>query len=613
MTADSRATGAGATAGKALAIAAGAVVALWPAVHGGWLWDDDLEVLHNPLIRDAAGWWKPWITPAGMDYFPLKDTLHWLQWQLWGDAVVGYHLSNLGLHLLAALLLWRLLGKLGVRQGWIGGLLFAIHPVAVESVAWISEFKNTASLPPLLFSLCAWVDYDDRRKASDLFWSLAWFVAAMLCKTSVVMLPFVLLLLAWWRRRRIGWADLRATAPFFAVSLALGLVTLKFQGHRAMGDAAPAAALAERITQAGWSILAYARACVLPFQLSPVYEPFHTMLPAFIPWAVVAATLTGFWFFRAGWGRHALLGAGWFLLNLVPVLGLVPLSYLRVAPRADHFVYISLAGITALAGAAFAAGWEASWGRPPLRRLALTLAGATVVVAFILVSRGHAAIFRDESVLWRETVARSPDAWLARNNLGKVLMGEGSPQLAREQFEAALRLGPVSAEVHTNLGNALDEMAQPAAAQDQYRAALQIDPAFVGAHYGLGRSLLRAGRPAEAGVELQKAVSLDPAHAAAHNNLGLALAQLGHAREAIVEYERALQLDPRLPEAYLNLGNTHFRSGQIDEAVTQYRKALEINPSYGAAHRNLSAALRALGQEAEARAEAEAARKLGVP
>jgi len=585
----------------------------WPALRGGWLWDDDLEIVRSPFIRAAGGWWKPWVSPAGMDYFPLKDTLHWFQWRLWGDAVLGYHVSNVCLHLLSALLLWRLLDKLGAPQAWLGGLLFAVHPVAVESVAWISEFKNTASFPPLLLGLGAWVDYDERRRPRDLWLALAWFVVAMLCKTSVVMLPFFLLLLAWWRRRRIGLSDLLAAAPFFAVSLVLGLVTLRFQGHRAMIDAGPAAGFIARFDQAGWNLLFYLRTFLWPVRLSPIYEPFQATLPGLVPWLFVAAALVGCWLCRAGWGRHALLGGGWFVLNLIPILGLVPLSYLRVAPRADHFAYLSLAGITALAGAGFAAAWDAVSSQLRVRRLILALAGTMLVVAFAVLSRAHAAIFRDESVLWHEAVARSPNAWLAHNNLGRVLMGEGSPSLAREQFEAALRLGPDSAEVQTNLGNALEALNLAPAAQAHYEAAVKIDPAFAGAHYGLGRSLLRSGHPAEAAAELQRTVTLDPSHAFAHNNLGLALAQLGHLPDALVEYQKALQLNPRLPEVYLNLGNAHARAGEVEAAIAEYRKALELDPRYAAAQLNLAATLHALGRDPESQAEAHAARNAGGP
>ena len=291
------------------------------------------------------------------------------------------------------------------------------------------------------------------------------------------------------------------------------------------------------------------------------------------------AALGACWSRRATWGRHALLGGGWFLLNLVPILGVVPLSYLRVAPRADHFVYLSLVGVTALAGAIFAAIWDARPNSSSVRRVVLALTVGAVVVVLAFLSRTHATVFRDEASLWREAVVRSPDAWLAHNNLGKVLMGVGSPQLAREQFEAALRLGPDSAEVHTNLANALEEMNLVSAAQEHYNAAVKIAPAFAGAHYGLGRLLLRTRQP-EALAELQRAhCTRCPTTRPPITISAWLWAQVGQPARAISEYQQALRLDPRLPEAYLNLGNAEFRAGQVEDAVQQYRKALQINPA----------------------------------
>lgn len=591
----------------AFTIAAAATWCFWPAQHGGWLWDDDLEVANNPLLRDPAGWWKAWVAPAGMDYFPLKDTLHWLQWRMWGDAVVGYHLTSLALHILSAWLLWQVLAKLGARHAWLGGLLFAIHPIAVESVAWIAEFKNTASLPLALLAMSAYVDYDSIGRRRDRWCALAWFAAAMLCKSTVAMLPCALLLFAWWRHGRIRPGDLRRTAPFFGVSLVLGLVTLWFQGHRAMGGTTVAAGFSTRLGQAGWNSLAYLRDCVFPHALAPVYEPGRTAVPALVAWLVIGFVLLLGWLRRAAWGRHALLGGGWFLLNLAPVLGIIPMSYLRVSPRADHLVYLSLVGVVGLIGAGFGTAWDSNRGPARIRRPILAALGLAAIVALALTSRDYAAFFRSDEALWREAVVRSPDAWLARNNLGRALLREGRAAEALAQFDQAVRLGPDSAEVRTNRGDALEQTGRTADAQAEYQAAAKLDPRFAGARYNLGRALLQSGHPAEAAAELRVAVGLDAGYAAAHNNLGLALARLGQWPEAMAEYREALRLKPELPEAHLNLGNACFRLNRIEEAIAEYRRALDQNPRFGAAHRNLAVALHALGRDDEARAEFSAA------
>lgn len=596
------------TAVRALIIAVIATWAYWPALRGGWLWDDRLELADNPLVRDAGGWWKAWLAPSGMDYFPLKGTLQWVQWHLWGADATGYHLSNLTLHVAGACLLWRLLSKLGARQAWLGGLIFAIHPAAVESVAWIAEFKNALSLPPLLLAMCSYVSFlDAPANRRNYFLAMAWFAAAMLCKTSVVMFPVFLLVYAWWRRGRIEGADLRAALPFLGVSLALGLVTVVFQWSRAMGPAGIPGGWGARWGQAGWCILAYLRACVFPVGLAPVYAPFSPALPAALPWAVIAAALALFWTRRNGWGRHALFVSGWFLLNLLPIVGLIPIAYLRVSPRADHLAYLSLAGVAAGAAAGFGAAWERVRAGGLACRAALAVPAVLAVVALGAGSRAYAAAFRDERALWSAAAGREPGAWLARNNLGRVLLNEGRAEEALAELGAAVRLEPSSAEVRANLGDALERSGRRTEALAQYREAVSIEPRFAGGHYDLGRALLESGRAEEAAGQFRAALGIDPEHAAAHNNLGLALARLGRLPEAMDEYRAALRISPGMPEAQLNLGNACFKLGRLEEAVDHYRAALRQDPRYAAAHSNLAAALQALGRMGEARSELEAA------
>lgn len=601
---------------RVLVILAAAAWVFWPALRGTWLWDDGLEVAKNPLVHGSGGWWKAWVAPYGMDYLPLKSTLQWIEWHLWGDHVFGYHVANLVLHVCGALLLWRLLEKLGARLPWIGGLLFAIHPMAVESVAWISEFKNTLSFPAILLAMSHYVDWDTDPSAPQgsrsYVLSLLWFGVAMLCKTSVVLFPLILLVFAWWRRGRIGMADLRAAAPFFAVSLALGLIALRFQWERAMGLPGTPGRWMPMWGQAGWSVLAYLRSCVFPMGLAPVYAPFHLSLPGALPWLVIGAVLAFFWTRRKGWGRHALLGSGWFLIHLIPVIGLVPIAYMRVSPRADHLAYLSLAAVAGGAAAVFGALWGRARAMPSMGRPVLALAAAAACLALAAGSRAYATLFRDEGAFWGAAAEREPGAWLARSNRGRILLEEGHPESARAELLEAARLEPASAEVRANLGAALDRLGRPDEAIGEYRRAVQLEPGFAGGHYDLGRALLLSGRTKEAADELRTALRIDPGYAAAHNNLGLALERLGRPDEAIGEFRAALRADPDLREAHLNIGNAFFRLGRAEDAVGEYRAALRQDPHYDAAHRNLAIALESLGRMDEARVEHEAAAAAGA-
>ncbi|HXQ81629.1 MAG TPA: tetratricopeptide repeat protein [Opitutaceae bacterium] len=639
----------------ALRIAAIVLATAWiyaPAIPGRWIWDDSEEVAANPALRDPAGLSGIWLAPSGPDYFPLKTTVQWVEWHLWGDRAAGYHLASVALHVLSALLLWRVLWKLGARPAWFGGLLFAVHPVAVESVAWISELKNTLSLPPLLLAMGAYADFDRDRRPRDLLLAGAWFAAAMLCKSSVAMFPLVLLLFAWWRRGRVGWRDLACTAPFFAVSLALGAVTLWFQEHRAIaGQDLGIGGFWTRCAAAGRALDFYLEKCILPVGLMPVYPRWNLAAPSpalFLPWIVLGALAAWMWRYRSGWGRHALFGAGFFALNLAPVLGFVPMAYLRISWVADHLAYIALAGAAGLA----AAGLGLWLGRAR-HAAAVWSVAAAAAAALALASRNYAGVFRDDETFWTYAAARNPEAWIAQNNLGLALYGRDLVPEAVSHYREALRLKPDFDAAHVNLGNALARSGRSpeaaaeyneairlrpdntdartdlgnlalaagryAEAADQYEAVLRIRPSdplvlrsCAEAHYRSGSALGNAGRVREAASEYEEALRLWPAFAQARANLGLALATEGRAPEAIAELEQVLRQRPDYAEAHAYLGVALSGAGRLTEAIGQYEEALRINPGAADVHYNLAVALRAAGRLPEAEAHFEAAARLGA-
>jgi tetratricopeptide (TPR) repeat protein len=569
-------------------IAAATLAVYWPACRGGWLWDDGLEIVENPLLRADTGWWKCWTAPAGLDYLPLKTSLQWLEWHAWGAWPLGYHAVNVFLHLLGACLLWRVLAQLGVKAAWWGGLLFAVHPAAVESVAWISEFKNVLALPPLLLAFSAYLEFEasDRSGRRALMAGAAWFAAALLCKGSAVMFPVCLLVYAWWRRGTLTRADVAGAMPFFLLSLVCGLVTVEFQWHRAMATVAVGGEWGAHIAQSGWTLLAYLCTAFFPVHLAPVYGPIERDWP-WLPWVLFAMGFAVCWSRRNGWGRHAGFAGAWFVLNLVPVLGFIPMAYLRVSPRADHLAYLALAGwaggMAAALGALYSRGasqgWSAAW----------KWAAAVCIAAFAWDARSYAGKFRSEDALWTYAAARQPDAWVARANFGKVLLGRGQFGPAEAEFAAAAGHQPQAAEVRANWGDALERLNRPADALAQYQESVRLDPRFAGGHYNLGRAWLQRGEISHAVSELRAAVALDPDYAAAHNNLGLALARAGDRSAAEAEFRAALKIAPVFPEAHLNLGNIYFRNSRPAEALAEYRAALRDDPGYLPARHNLEA------------------------
>ncbi|MBV8276489.1 MAG: hypothetical protein JO170_14680, partial [Verrucomicrobia bacterium] len=328
----------------------------WPAVHGDWLWDDNMLIRDNTRLRSFHGLYEIWFSASETDYWPLSWTLLWLEWHLWDDQTVGYHLASLGLHLISAFLIWRLLSKLGLRWGWVGGLLFVLHPLAVESVAWMSEIKNTLSLPLFLLSLEALIETDETNSPWAYGRSFLLYLAAMLAKTSVIALPFVFLLYCWWKRARIAWSDFRKIIPFLILAVILGLITLGLQHIHTPDTLADLAINSRgpltRLMGAGMAIFFYLGKFIWPVELLPIYPrwPIDSLsLLEFATIPLLALLFFGCWTQRHRWGRHALLGLGFFVLTLLPVLGFFKMSYLSISWVADHLAYLSLVGLIGLA------------------------------------------------------------------------------------------------------------------------------------------------------------------------------------------------------------------------------------------------------------------------
>jgi len=463
-----------------------------PTLTGDWQWDDTAYLTQNSTRQDPHGLGKIWLEPANfIEYYPIEASVQWLQWQLWHEATFGYHLTNIALHLLSALLLWRLFSQLGLRFAWLGAMLFALHPTAVESVAWISELKNTLSLPPFLLAMSAWLVYDVRGQRRDYLLALAFFLVAMLCKISMILFPAVILLYAWWKRGQVGGKDLKEVAPFLVVSLALGITNAAAADHytqfHGLANDVPLGGFLSRMACAGLTLGFYFLNCLWPVGLMPIYPHWVVNPPSllqFLPWVAFAGIFYGCWNARAGWGRDALLGLGFFTINLLPFLGFISISYMNFTWVMDHFLYLPIIGLIGLT----VAGLEVLADKLP-RLFARGLIGITVVVIFVLarVSHVYAEKFSDEETLWTYVLRQQPAAWIASDNLGNVLLRKGRVVQAMKLFEQALRANPRSALVHNNLGVALEQTGQIPQALQQYREALRISPGYPDAQHNLAR------------------------------------------------------------------------------------------------------------------------------
>jgi len=539
----------------ALLIFAGVLIYA-PVLHGAWLWDDNFLVRYNPLMAEAGGWWKFWFAPPGPEYLPLSSTLEWSIWRIFGDHTFPFHVVSLALHLASGFLLWRLLARLGLRLAWLGAFLFLVHPLAVESVAWISEVKNTLSLPLLIFSLLFWLNYDEHRRPVDYLAALLFFLAALLAKTSVVMLPFILLLHAWWQQGHVSREKWISIAPFFAVAAVLGLLTVFFQNRWAIGvEPIEAGGFPERAAGAGRAIFFYFGKFFWPVNLLPTYRPwtFDPLTPGeFLPWLGLAAAFGLLWRRRTtGWGRALCLGLGFFVLNLVPVLGFLTMSYMRIAWVADHFVYLPMIGLIGLV----VAGLDCALARLP-KFLLPALAGTLVLLIFTLAwqSCNYAENFRDQIALWSHTLQIFPDSWLAELNLGLSF-----------------------AEVH-DLPEALGHLNQ----------AVQMRSDYYGTHLALANVLAQLNRLDEAAQHYQIASRLHPESLEVHVNYGDVLLRQGDVRGAERQCALAVWFNPESTAAHYNYANVLLREGRIQDATLQYQLVLEIQPDFTPARDTLA-------------------------
>jgi tetratricopeptide (TPR) repeat protein len=571
-----------------------------PVLEGEWLFDDLQAVVYNPLVHRAGGLWTIWFAPPGPDYFPLKDSVQWLQWHLWGKATLGYHLTNIALHLVSAFLIWRLLTALGVRLAWLGGLLFALHPCTVESVAWMCELKNTLALPLLLAAMLAYLRFDREGDRLAYVGSAAAFLASLLCKTSGVMFPVVILLYAWWRHGRIRSKDWKSSLVFFAISIVLGLVTMFFQHNVPTGgEAIESLDPFSRLLCAGLIIAFYISKFFWPVDLDIVY--YRWSVPAATGWEILCLLLLALslgWLAtrRTAWARHALFGYLFFLINLVPVLGFVRMTWTKYSWVADHFLYLPLIGLIGLVTVGVGNLYE----RYAPARLYLSLAIGCAVVAMALASHSHAALFRKSVVLWQYNLSHNPTSWLGYNNLAVALAADGNAEGAIRQIQLSLRVNPHQPLAYINWGNALVQLGRIPDAIKIYQMAISLRSDSPLAQYQLGNALAQTGQWNEAIAHYQMALQLNPADAETHSDLADVFIQTGRIPEAIAEGQKAVDLDPDYSDGRYNLGIALGQAGRIPEAAEQFAAAARLSPDDPQIQYNWGMALLQEGKSAEA-------------
>ncbi len=598
-------------------------VAYLPALRGGFVWDDDSWTLRlSGLFQSASGLRWIWFQPTELQqYYPLTATTFWLDYQLWKFWTLPYHVENILLHVLAALLFWRLLVRLQLPGAWLAAALFALHPVMVESAAWITERKNVLSLSLYLASLLAyerfapWVTDDRRTEAragaraavpesaghlrhAAFYYGLALllFLGALLAKTTAFSLPAVILLLAWWQRGQIRWrGDVLPTLPFFVLALGLCALTAWLEKNH-VGAQGPDFALTfpQRCLIAGRVFWFYLGKLFWPAGLCFVYPRWQPNPGQWWQWlyhVTAVGIILGLWLARKRIGRGPITALLFFVGTLFPVLGFMNAYFMRFSFVCDHWVYLSSLGLLALVAG------TAQFLRP--RAVVYGFAVLVLVVLGSLTWR-QCGMYADAETLWRTTLARNPDCWMAHDNLGTILADQGKLAEAFQHFERALQLSPDDAETYNDSGFALARQGKLDEAIQHYERALQLKPDYAKAHCNWGVALARQGKLAEAIQHFERALQLKPDYAEAENNLGSALAQQKELAGAIQHFEQALQLKPDYAEAENNLGIALATEGKLAEAIGHFERAVQLKPDYAEAHYYLGFSLASRGNPAQA-------------
>ena len=608
-----------------------------------FVWDDESHLTRNICVIGPLGLKEIWTTAQAV-YYPLVLTTFWILHKFLGLNPFPYHLLNVLLHAVSALLLWRTLQLLKIPGAWLGAVLWALHPVMVQSVAWITELKNTQSCVFYLLSILWFLKWQNRtegkptssfkfersvgnRSLGEFLLSLVFFILATLSKPSVVMLPFVLALCIWWRRGKIRWRDMLTLTPFILVSALAGGWTIweqKFHARAIGPDWAQT--FPERLIIAGKAIWFYLGKLMWPHPLIFIYPRWNidsSKVVAYLPLVAALTGLIALGFIHAKWGRAVLFAAAYYVVSLFPVLGFFSVFFFRYSFVSDHFQYLASMGPLALAGAGIATVFGRSHETAgtlvsspavvplsgstvaiPQRRLVLSSCLCGLLLLFLgLLTWRQTAEYRNLFALYTATLRKNTDCWMAHYNLGIALSEQGEADQAIDHYKRAVAVRPDYAEAHYNLGRLLVQRGQLDDAIAHYESAAAINPVDAEAQNNLGVTLFGIGRVDDAIMHYQTALEIRPHYAEASCNLANALIAKGDFDGAIGHYTLCLAVMPDQEEARYNLASALLRRGRTNEAIVQYQKVLQMHPESADVHANLGSAWLAKGRVRDAMEE----------
>ena len=562
-----------------------------PALRGEFVWDDFLLITGNPLLQNFSGLVEIWSGGRTADYFPLTNTVFWIEHYLFGANATGYHAVNILLQIANALLVWRLLKRLNIPGAWLAGLIFGIDPVHVASVAWISELKNLIAMFFALLSVLCFLELDEtrlRNSATAYAASLVFFALALLSKTQVVFLPIILLLCAWWRDKKSAGTktnqelrrDVIRSWPFFLLAIVFGLVTMWFQNRGIGEEEIVIGALPRRFVNAAMAIWWYAAHFFAPVRLMAIYPNWRFDSPRVLEWLPLIAligVLASLWHWRNSGTRGAFFAVACFVVTLLPVLGLVRMAYVRSGTLvADHLQYFADVPLLAL----FCAGVAYTWNQ---RQRAAKIATATIVTLLVgamgTYAFGRAEVYRNEETLWPDNLSKNPDAWQAHIMMAQRRFKQERYAEAAYHAGRAAELKPELADIHNQLGLAYCRLERFEEGIAEYRKALQLKEAKPATAKNAAVAKIRAN--------LANALAITANHLS-ESAPTIPEEAMRRYDEAVRQYQEALELDPQQPAIHRNLGMLLAQLGRYDEAIPHLRATLQMVPNEPAARETLN-------------------------
>jgi len=569
-----------------------------PTINHGFInFDDPPFVIENPMVNGGLNWagiGQAFVSAPARNWQPLTWMTHMLDCSLYGLAPWGHHLGNVLLHSCNAALLFLLMTRItgSIKRSLVVAALFALHPLRVESVAWVTSRKDVLSGCFWMLSMLAYASYvrgGPRRHWAYLL-SLGSFALGLMSKSTVIMLPVVLLLLDWWPLRRLHWSNAKALIlekiPFFVTSAMAALLVIKSHSPSPEDPVVVYLALVARWQHAVVSYLLYLSKFFVPVNLAvfyphPGWHPLWLLLASGL--GILALSILAFRFGK----RHPsfLVGWFWFLASLLPSVGLIDFGDHSIADRFSYLTLIGLAITLVWLGADLASGWGISVKHK-------CLAAVIGLVGCALLTSLQINCWRSTEQLFRHTASVTGPNELANIQLGVALFENGKEDEARQAFEAAAKAAPGSGRGYYHLGAIQLKLGRNEEAVRAFQSAVKLQPNRADFYFGLATAQLAAGMLAEAALSFQQTLYLVPQHAEAHLKLGNLFYGADHYAEANTHFRAYLRLRPQEADAHNNVASLLFAEGKLAEAIPFYREALRLNPQHKEALQNFDALLK---------------------